>query len=80
MIHAMKPHSIHRNCNAGLKKPQKPTNLTLSQDAREKAAKLMVAMFRPSISNVVETLIHEKAALVLPAENNTPAPAACGKT
>jgi hypothetical protein len=48
------------NGHAG-KNIRRPTNLTLSKGAKRMAVRLQKAMFRPSISNLVETLIHEKA-------------------
>jgi hypothetical protein len=52
----MNPTGKPRNKNAAI-----PTNLSLTKEARTMATKLKKAMCRPSISNVVETLILEKA-------------------
>jgi len=38
-----------------------PINLSLTQAAREMAKQLKIHMMRPSVSNVVEALIFEKA-------------------
>ena len=57
----MKARCIKKDSKNGLKTIQAPTNLCLTLAARRMAVKLKKAMFRPSISNVVEVLIHEKA-------------------
>lgn len=56
MICAMKA----RSQNSKSKNRRKCVNLTLSSETRKMASKLKTQMGRPSVSNVVETLILEK--------------------
>jgi hypothetical protein len=60
MIRAMKARAMNQVSGGRSKNAAIPTNLTLSSDARQMARKLKKQMSRPSISNVVETLILEK--------------------
>ena len=57
----MKAHATNREVKPRNKNAAIPTNLSLTKEARAMATKLKKAMCRPSISNVVETLILEKA-------------------
>lgn len=54
-------HCLRVMKNASKRETKKPANLYLSDEARGMAEALKKALNRPSISNVVETLIREKA-------------------
>lgn len=63
MMCAMKRRTSKKpNEHAAGARGAQPTNLYLSQTARQQGTALKKAMNRPSVSNVVETLILDKAA------------------